>query len=108
ERFTTLDGQARTLDTSMLVIADPQRAIGMAGVMGGQNSEVSRSTTRVLLESAYFDPGSIRRTSRTLGLRTDAAYRFERGADIEGLLDASDRAAQLMAQLAGGVVARGM
>ena len=108
ERFTTLDGQARTLDASMLVIADPQRAIGLAGVMGGQNSEVSAGTTRVLLESAYFDPGSIRRTSRALSLRTDAAYRFERGADIEGLLDANDRAAQLMAELAGGSVARGV
>jgi phenylalanyl-tRNA synthetase beta chain len=107
ERFTTLDGQPRTLDASMLVIADPARAIGLAGVMGGQNSEVSDATTRVLLESAYFDPGSIRRTSRALGLRTDAAYRFERGADIEGLVDAGDRAAQLMAELAGGVVARG-
>jgi phenylalanyl-tRNA synthetase beta chain len=108
ERFTTLDGQARTLDASMLVIADPQRAIGLAGVMGGQNSEVSEATTRVLLESAYFDPATTRRTSRALGLRTDAAYRFERGADIEGLVDANDRAAQLMAELAGGVVARGM
>jgi phenylalanyl-tRNA synthetase beta chain len=108
ERFTTLDGQDRALDPSMLVIADPARAIGLAGVMGGQNSEVSDATTRVLLESAYFQPGSIRRTSRTLGLRTDAAYRFERGADIEGLVDASDRAVQLMAELADGVVARGM
>jgi phenylalanyl-tRNA synthetase beta chain len=107
ERFTALDGQARTLDASMLVIADPERAIGLAGVMGGQNSEVGDTTTRVLLESAYFDPASIRRTSRALGLRTDAAYRFERGADIEGLLTASDRAAQLMAELAGGRVARG-
>ena len=108
ERFTTLDGQARTLDASMLVIADPARAIGLAGVMGGQNSEVGEKTTRVLLESAYFDPGCIRRTSRGLGLRTDAAYRFERGADIEGLVDANDRACQLMADLAGGEVARGM
>ena len=108
EHFTTLDGQTRTLDASMLVIADPARAIGLAGVMGGQNSEVSERTTRVLLESAYFDPGTTRRTSRALGLRTDAAYRFERGADIEGLVDANDRAAQLMAELAGGVVARGM
>jgi phenylalanyl-tRNA synthetase beta chain len=108
ERFTTLDGQARTLDASMLVIADPARAIGLAGVMGGQNSEVGDRTTRVLLESAYFDPGSIRRTSRALGLRTDAAYRFERGADIEGLVDANDRACQLLAELAGGEVARGM
>jgi phenylalanyl-tRNA synthetase beta chain len=108
ERFTTLDGQARVLDDSMLVIADPARAIGLAGVMGGQNTEVSDGTTRVLLESAYFDPASIRRTSRTLGLKTDAAYRFERGADIEGLVDAGARAAQLMAELAGGTVARGM
>jgi len=108
ERFTTLDGQTRTLDASMLVIADPARAIGLAGVMGGQNSEVSERTTRVLLESAYFDPGTTRRTSRALGLRTDAAYRFERGADIEGLVDANDRAAQLMAELAGGEVARGL
>jgi phenylalanyl-tRNA synthetase beta chain len=108
ERFVTLDGQTRTLDASMLVIADPTRAIGLAGVMGGQNSEVGGRTTRVLLESAYFNPATTRRTSRALGLRTDAAYRFERGADIEGLVDANDRAAQLMAELAGGVVARGM
>ena len=108
ERFTTLDGQARALDDSMLVIADPARAIGLAGVMGGANSEVSAATTRVFLEAAYFAPGSIRRTSRTLGLRTDAAYRFERGADIEGLVDAGARATQLMAELAGGTVARGV
>jgi phenylalanyl-tRNA synthetase beta chain len=108
ERFTTLDGQARVLDDSMLVIADPARAIGLAGVMGGQNTEVGAGTTRVLLESAYFDAACIRRTSRTLGLRTDAAYRFERGADIEGLVDAGARAAQLMAEVAGGAVARGV
>jgi len=108
ERFTTLDGQDRPLDDSMLVIADPARAIGLAGVMGGANSEVGPATTRVFLESAYFAPASIRRTSRALGLRTDAAYRFERGADIEGLVDAGARAAQLMAGLAGGAVARGM
>jgi len=108
ERFTTLDGQARALDDSMLVIADPARPIGLAGVMGGANSEVGGGTTRVFLESAYFAPASIRRTSRALGLRTDAAYRFERGADVEGLVDAGARAAQLIAELAGGRVARGM
>jgi phenylalanyl-tRNA synthetase beta chain len=108
ERFTTLDGQERALDEAMLVIADPARAIGLAGVMGGANSEVGAGTTRVFLESAYFAPASIRRTSRALGLRTDAAYRFERGADIEGLVDASARAAQLIAELAGGTVAGGM
>ncbi len=108
ERFTTLDGQDRALDPSMLVIADPERAIGLAGVMGGANSEVGAATSRVFLESACFAPACIRRTSRTLGLRTDAAYRFERGADIEGLVDASARAARLIAELAGGTVARGM
>jgi phenylalanyl-tRNA synthetase beta chain len=108
ERLTTLDSQERRLDESMLVIADPERAIGLAGVMGGGNSEVGAATTRVFLESAYFAPGSIRRTSRALGLRTDAAYRFERGADVEGLVDAGARAAQLMAELAGGTVARGV
>jgi phenylalanyl-tRNA synthetase beta chain len=108
ERFDTLDGQTRTLDPGMCVIADPRRAIGLAGVMGGRNSEVTDATTRVLLESAYFDPGATRRTSRALGLKTDAAYRFERGADIEGLVDAGARAAALIAELGGGTVARGL
>jgi phenylalanyl-tRNA synthetase beta chain len=108
ERFVTLDGQERRLDRSMLVIADPARAVGIAGVMGGANTEVGPRTTRVLLEAAYFLPASIRRTSGALGLKTDAAYRFERGADVDGLVLASARAAQLMADLAGGVVARGM
>src|SRR5882724_5327056 len=108
ERFTTLDGQERQLDASMLVIADPRRAIGLAGVMGGANTEVTEKTTRVLLESAWFAPASIRRTSRALGLRTDAAYRFERGADIEALVTASARAAALIAELAGGTIARGV
>jgi phenylalanyl-tRNA synthetase beta chain len=108
ERFQTLDGQTRVLDESMLVIADPARAIGLAGVMGGRNSEVTPQTTRVFLESAYFNAASIRKTSRALGLKTDAAYRFERGADIEALVDASARASQLMAEVCGGVVARGM
>jgi phenylalanyl-tRNA synthetase beta chain len=108
ERFTTLDGQERVLDASTLMIADPQRAIGLAGVMGGENTEVTDRTTRVLLESAWFAPGSIRRTSRALGLRTDAAYRFERGADIERLVTASARAAALIAETAGGTIARGV
>ena len=108
ERFTTLDDQERVLDESMLVIADPSRVIGIAGVMGGANTEVTAATTRVLLESAWFQPASIRRTSRALGIASDAAYRFERGADIEGLVEASARAAQLLAELGGGRVARGM
>src|SRR5881628_3134818 len=108
ERFTTLDGQERALDASMLLIADPRRAIGLAGLMGGANTEVTDRTTRILLESAWFAPASIRRTSRALGLRTDAAYRFERGADIEMLVTASARAAALIAELAGGAIARGV
>ncbi|MEX2148070.1 MAG: phenylalanine--tRNA ligase subunit beta [Candidatus Rokuibacteriota bacterium] len=108
ERLTTLDGQDRPLAPDMLLIADPQRGIGLAGVMGGENTEVSAATTRVLLESAYFHPASIRRTSRALNLPSDAAYRFERGADIEGLLDASARAAQLIAATAGALVAPGV
>jgi phenylalanyl-tRNA synthetase beta chain len=108
EHFRTLDGQDRELADSMCVIADPERAIGLAGVMGGANTEVTDSTTRVLLESAWFDPATTRRTARALGLRTDAAYRFERGADVEALAAANDRAAQLMAELAGGSVARGL
>lgn len=108
ERLTTLDAQERALTDSMLVIADPRHAIAVAGVMGGANTEVGAGTTRVLLESAYFDPASVRRTARALGLATDAAYRFERGADVEGLVVALDRAAQLMAEIAGGSVARGL
>jgi len=108
ERLTTLDGQARPLDPSMLLIADAGTGVGIAGVMGGAATEVRPDTTRVLLESAYFLPASIRRTSRTLGLRTDAAYRFERKADIEALVDGSARAAQLIQQLSGGRIARGM
>lgn len=108
ERVTTLDGQDRPLADGMLVIADPGRAIAVAGVMGGASTEVTDTTTRVLLESAYFQPASIRRTSRDLGLQTDAAYRFERGADIEGLRESLDRAAQMIADVAGGVVARGV
>jgi phenylalanyl-tRNA synthetase beta chain len=108
EQLRTLDGLERTLSDTMLVIADPARAIAVAGVMGGAATEVSASTTRVLLESAYFTPASVRRTARALGLATDAAYRFERGADIDALVDASARAAQLMAEVAGGTIARGL
>ena len=108
ERLRTLDGQDRALEADMLMICDPERAVAIGGVMGGGNTEVTPTTTSVLLESAYFDPGSIRRTARALGLQTDAAYRFERGGDIEGLREALDRAAQLMADLGGGTVAKGV
>ena len=108
ERMTTLDGQSRALTPDMAMVCDPTRALAVGGVMGGADSEVTDRTTSVLLEAAYWDPGGIRRTSRALGLHTDAAYRFERGGDIEGLREALDRAAQLMADLGGGTVARGV
>ncbi len=108
ERTKTLDGQERALNPDMALVCDPERAVGIGGVMGGADSEVTGATTRVLLEAAYWDPGSIRRTSRALGLSTDAAYRFERGGDIEAPPDVLGRAAQLMAELGGGAVARGV
>jgi len=108
ETVVTLDGQTRTLGDAMLVIADAARPVAVAGVMGGADTEVRDSTRTVLLESAYFAPGSIRRTAKALGLSTEASYRFERGADVEGLRDALDRAARLIAELGGGRVATGV
>jgi phenylalanyl-tRNA synthetase beta chain len=108
ERIRTLDGQERPLAPDTALVCDPERALAIGGVMGGAETEVTDRTNAVLLEAAYWDPGSIRRTSRTLGLATDAAYRFERGGDIEGLSEALGRAAQLMADLGGGTVARGV
>jgi phenylalanyl-tRNA synthetase beta chain len=105
EAFVTLDGQPRVLTSEMLMIADPEKSIGLAGVMGGQNTEIRPDTKDLLLESAYFEPTNIRRTSKALGLRTDASYRFERGCDVAGAEYASRRAAQLLVQLAGGELA---
>lgn len=108
EPFTTLDGQARQLTSQMLLIADESHGIALAGVMGGANTEIKPTTTEVLLESAYFKPQNIRATSKALGLKTDASYRFERGADI-GVCDwASQRAAQLILETAGGQLAQGV
>ncbi|HKV32702.1 MAG TPA: phenylalanine--tRNA ligase subunit beta [Pyrinomonadaceae bacterium] len=103
EKLKTLDGIERTLTTDMLVIADAERPVALAGVMGGEESEISSSTTDVLIESAYFDPDSVRRTARALGMDTEASRRFERGADIEGVLQAQDRCIQLICELAGGI-----
>lgn len=108
EYIVTLDGEYRELTPDALVIADGQRPVALAGIMGGANSEVARSTTKVLLESAYFDPTSIRRTSKRMGLSTEASKRFERGMDIETLVYAVNRATQLIVDLAGGKVAKGI
>jgi len=108
ERLVSIDGTQCELNTDMLVIADPQGPVGIAGVMGGLDSEVSVSTTTVLLEDAYFDPVSIRTTSRRLGLPSEAAFRFERTVDIEMVDWASMRTAKLITQVAGGKVAKGV
>jgi phenylalanyl-tRNA synthetase beta chain len=104
----TLDGQVRALVPDDLLICDRDRAVAIAGVMGGENSEVREQTTTVLLESAYFIPETVRRTARRLGLRSEASYRFERGVDPQGTVLALNRAAALMMELAGGQVSRGV
>ncbi|MCL6471855.1 MAG: phenylalanine--tRNA ligase subunit beta [Firmicutes bacterium] len=108
EHIETLDGVVRELDDSMLVIADTERAIALAGVMGGANTEVSDKTVDILLESAYFEPTSIMRTSRNLGLLSESSSRFEKGTDPNGTAVAADRAAQLMAAYADGTVTQGL
>ena len=102
EKTTTLDGIERTLDPDTLVIADRDRAQGLAGVMGGAASEVSATTTAIVFEAAYFKPASIRRSSKRVGLKTEASSRFERGADIDAPLTAIRRAIALMQQLGAG------
>ncbi|MDQ3916408.1 MAG: phenylalanine--tRNA ligase subunit beta [Actinomycetota bacterium] len=102
ERLQTLDDADRELHPDDLLIADPAKPLALAGVMGGAGSEVSGSTTDVILESAYFDHASIAYTSRRHGLRTEASARFERGADPEAVPGAAARAAQLLAEIAGG------
>lgn len=104
EPLVTLDGVARTLTESMTVIADAERAVAVAGVMGGKESEVSEATTDLLLEVAYFSPSHVRATRKALGLSTDASYRFERGIDPRITPHALSIAAQLITQLAGGAV----
>jgi phenylalanyl-tRNA synthetase beta chain len=102
EKIKTLDGVLRELDEQMLVIADASRAVAVAGVMGGEETEISDATADVLIESAYFDPQSVRRTSKALGLQTEASYRFERGVDYEGVRRAQDRCVALICEIAGG------
>ena len=99
ETLRTLDGVDRALDPEMLVIADAQRPVAIGGVMGGANSEISESTRRMVLESAYFHPPSVRRTSKRLALKTEASTRFERGADIEAPLEGLARAAALLEKI---------
>jgi phenylalanyl-tRNA synthetase beta chain len=108
EKMRTLDGIERALTNEMCVIADATRAVAIAGVMGGGDSEIRSSSRNILIESAWFDPVSIRRTSKALGLRTEASVRFERGADMEMAETASRRCAELIQQLGGGEILAGV
>jgi len=108
ETLVTLDGIERKLDTEMLVIADAERAVGIAGVMGGLDSEVTGATRDLLIESAHFDRKAVRIAAKRLGMHTDASHRFERGADPEVAAKAASRAAALIAELAGGTVLAGV
>ena len=108
ENIRTLDGVERKLSKDMCLICDARGPVGIGGVMGGAESEISSSTSNLLIESAWFEPISVRRTSKALGLRTEASTRFERCADIELAAFASKRAAELIQQLAGGQVLAGL
>jgi len=105
EKFVALDGKTYSLKPDNCVVADQDRAVGIGGVMGGEETGVTDSTKNILLEAAYFLPASIRRTARDLNLQSDASYRFERGVDPEMVLRASQRAAELMRDIAGGIPA---
>lgn len=106
ELFTTLDGVERVMPEEALMICDGRKPVALAGIMGGLNSEVRPETKNILLESAYFEPMGIRRTSKRIGLATEASLRFERGVDPNGSLAAAERAASLMAELTGGSIAQ--
>lgn len=108
EKIRTLDDKERALEEGDLVIADPNGPVAVAGVMGGADSEVGETTARVLLECASFAPVRVRKTARRLGIHSEASHRFERGADPNGVRVSLDRAASLLAELAGGVVCRGL
>lgn len=108
EKLVSLDGKERILDENMLVIADEDKAIGLAGVMGGQNTEITDETVNILIESANFNGSNIRYTSKKLGLRSEASLRFEKGLDPEITVLACNRAAQLMSEISNGKVLKGM
>ena len=108
ESMKTIDEEARVLTPDMLVIADAAEPVALAGIMGGFDSEITEQTVDILLESAYFQPIGIRKTSKALGMHTEASHRFERGADPEGVIPAINRAAQLIAEIAGGEICQGI
>lgn len=107
KKFVTLDSKERELVTTDLMICDGNKPVAFAGIMGGENSEVTSNTKNILIESAYFNPSRIRKTAKRIGLSTDASYRFERGTDIEITIWAARRAAQLIGEIADGKVCKG-
>lgn len=108
EELTTLDSERRKLDDEILLITDKEKILGLAGVMGGEISEVTEKTKNIFLESAYFDPLNIRKTSSKFGIHSEASHRYERDIDIEGVVAASNRAAYLMQEYADGKVMKGI
>lgn len=106
--FVTLDSKVRKLPKGTLMICDGNKEVAIAGIMGGENSEITSSTKNILIESAYFNPSSIRRTSKALQLITDSSYRFERGTDPSVTKYAAERAAQLISEISGGEIAEGI
>lgn len=108
EKLTTLDGKERFPTEAMLMICDEKKPVAAAGIMGTESTEVTEKTTSLLLESAYFEPGQVRRTSKHLALHTEASYRFERGTDPNGILEALERAAAWIGEIAGGTALRGI
>jgi phenylalanyl-tRNA synthetase beta chain len=107
-RFVTLDGKEHDIPSASVMVCDGKKPVSIAGVMGGANSEIRESTADVVLEAAYWSPSGIRRTARTLGISTDASQRFERGADPQAVRFVLDRAAALVAELAGGTILKGI
>ncbi len=105
ENIVTIDGIERKLDDSILVIADAHKPVAIAGIMGGRDTQITSETKNILLESAHFDMGIIRRACRSLGLRSDSSYRFERNVNFEGVLSGANRATDLLLQLTGGHLA---
>ncbi|MEE9431314.1 MAG: phenylalanine--tRNA ligase subunit beta [Melioribacteraceae bacterium] len=103
-KFVTLDSKERSMLPNSLMICDGKKPVAIAGVMGGENSEVSNSTKNIVIESAFFDPASVRKTAKKLNLSTDASYRFERGTDINGTLNTAMRAAEIITDIAGGTI----
>ena len=108
EKILTLDGKEKKLEPDMLVIADNKKPLAVAGVMGGEYSGINDTTKDVFLECAYFNPDSIRLTARKLGMKTDSSYRYERGIDMKNTFEMVDYAASLLAEVSGGIVAKGV